>query len=164
MQYFRRFSFMIACLIGVTIGCEGPEPPNKNKRQIPAENFPEMSGAGPKKEGEVITTPSGLKYQDLREGSGRAAKNGDQLGVRYAGYLKDGKQFDSNLPAPNLLTLILGKGKVIKGWDEGLVGMKVGGERRLIIPPDLAYGERGSPPRIPENAELTFNIQLVNLH
>ena len=164
MQYLLRLPILLACAIGVLIGCEGPELPNKKKTQVlPVENFPEIKGAGPRIEGRVITTPSGLIYQDLREGSGPAAKNGDLLGVHYAGYLKDGRQFDGNVTtAP--FTLTLGQGQVIKGWDEGLTGMKVGGERKLIIPPNLAYGEKGFPPRVPENAELTFYVQLAGIY
>jgi FKBP-type peptidyl-prolyl cis-trans isomerase len=162
MQYLLRL-FILASLIGVTLGCEGPELPNKKKRQSSVENFPESSSAGAKVDGELITTASGLKYKDLREGSGPAAKNGDLVAVHYAGYLKDGTQFDSNVTS-SPFTLTLGKAQVIKGWDEGLVGMKAGSERKLIIPADLAYGLRGSPPRVPENAELTFNVQMVKIY
>lgn len=163
MQYRLRFPFILACLMGVIIGCEGPELPDKKNRQPSVEDFPVSSSGGAKIDGELITTASGLKYKDLREGGGPAAKNGDLVAVHYAGYLRDGTQFDSNVKS-SPFTLTLGKGQVIKGWDEGLVGMKAGSERRLIIPPDLAYGQRGYPPRVPENAELTFNVQMVKIY
>src|SRR4051812_48014253 len=93
------------------------------------------------------TKESGLKYADITEGSGEPVKAGDLVEVRYTGWLRDGTKFDSNEgPGGQPFTLTVGRGQVIKGWDEGLVGMKDGGKRKLIIPPDLGYGERGSPP------------------
>lgn len=114
-------------------------------------------------EEKVITTPSGLKYVDLKEGTGPAAKKGDTVEVHYTGWLKDGKKFDSSLDRGQPFTFPLGAGRVIKGWDEGVAGMKVGGKRKLIIPPDLAYGSRGAGGVIPPNAELTFEVELLKI-
>jgi FKBP-type peptidyl-prolyl cis-trans isomerase len=106
---------------------------------------------------------SGLKCEDLKEGSGATARAGDVVEVHYTGWLKDGKKFDSSVDHGKPLTFQLGDGKVIKGWDEGVTGMKVGGKRKLIIPPQLAYGDRGFPPSIPPGAELTFEVELLRI-
>src|SRR6266446_2051707 len=107
-----------------------------------------------KKDEKVITTKSGLKYVELKEGTGDEAKAGQTVEVHYTGWLKDGtKSFEFKL----------GAGKVIKGWDEGVVGMKVGGTRKLIIPPELGYGKRGYPGAIPPDAELTFEVELLGV-
>lgn len=116
-----------------------------------------------KKEEKVITTKSGLKYIDLKEGTGTAAKAGDTVEVHYTGWLKDGKKFDSSKDAGKPFPFKLGAGEVIKGWDEGVAGMKVGGQRKLIIPSDLAYGKKGFPGAIPPDAELTFEVELLKI-
>jgi FKBP-type peptidyl-prolyl cis-trans isomerase len=115
-----------------------------------------------KKEGKVITTKSGLKYEDLKEGTGDEAKAGNTVEVHYTGWLKDGKKFDSSVDRKKPFSFKLGAGKVIKGWDEGVAGMKVGGKRKLTIPPNLGYGADGTP-GIPPNAELTFEVELLKV-
>jgi len=109
--------------------------------------------------------PTQLKIEDLIEGDGAAAKTGDQISVQYVGVLfANGKQFDAswdNDEKPFEFTL--GSGQVIAGWDEGIVGMKVGGRRKLTIPPDMAYGEQGQPPDIPANATLVFEVDLEKI-
>jgi len=110
----------------------------------------------------IVTTNSGLKYLDLKKGDGAEAKAGDRVKVHYTGWLKDGKKFDSSKDRGQPYPLTLGAGEVIKGWDEGVAGMKVGGKRKLIIPSDLAYGSRGRGP-IPPNAELVFDVELVGI-
>ena len=109
----------------------------------------------------MITTKSGLKYIDETEGAGAAAKAGDQVSVHYTGKLKDGKKFDSSLDRGQPFDFPLGAGKVIKGWDEGVAGMKVGGKRQLKIPGKLAYGAAGYPGLIPPDATLIFDVALV---
>jgi peptidylprolyl isomerase len=117
--------------------------------------IPKSSGAAPKQ----------LKVEDLVEGKGAAAKNGDKLSVQYVGVLYDnGKQFDSSWDrGKQPLEVTLGSGQVIAGWEQGLLGMKVGGRRKLTIPPDQAYGAQGQPPSIPGNATLIFEIDLKKL-
>jgi FKBP-type peptidyl-prolyl cis-trans isomerase len=122
--------------------------------------------SGPSKPvGKVVTTPSGLKYYDLKPGTGKvAAKTGDTVKVHYTGWLTDGKKFDSSLDRGEPISFKLGAGMVIKGWDEGIAGMKVGQKRQLRIPPQLGYGASGAGGVIPPNAELIFDVELVGLN
>jgi peptidylprolyl isomerase len=116
-----------------------------------------------------ITPPSGpppkqLEINDLEEGSGAEAKAGDKVTVQYAGVdYKSGKEFDSSWSRNEPFPFTLGAGEVIAGWDQGIVGMKEGGRRELIIPAELAYGEEGRPPAIPPNETLIFVIDLVEI-
>jgi FKBP-type peptidyl-prolyl cis-trans isomerase FkpA len=110
-----------------------------------------------------ITTKSGLKYKDLKEGTGAEAKAGDTVEVHYKGWLKDGTKFDSSLDRGQPFSFQLGQGRVIKGWDEGVAGMKVGGKRKLTIPSELAYGKNGRS-KIPPDAELTFEVELLKVN
>lgn len=112
---------------------------------------------------EYISTDSGLEYAILQEGSGNEAKAGDSVSVHYSGWLEDGTLFDSSIPRGSPFPFTIGQGSVIAGWDEGVTGMKVGESRQLRIPSDLAYGEQGSPPTIPANATLIFDIELLQL-
>jgi len=107
-------------------------------------------------------TPSGLIIQDTAEGKGQAAQTGDTVYVHYTGKLADGTVFDSSYPRLEPFKFQLGAGEVIAGWDEGIVGLKPGGKRKLIIPPNLGYRESGSGP-IPPNATLYFDVELVTL-
>jgi FKBP-type peptidyl-prolyl cis-trans isomerase len=111
----------------------------------------------------MITTTSGLQYEDVKEGTGAAAKAGDSVEVHYTGWLTDGTKFDSSLDRRQPFAFQLGRGNVIKGWDEGVAGMKVGGKRKLVIPAALGYGARGAAGVIPPNAELTFEVELLRI-
>src|SRR5207248_1093170 len=115
------------------------------------------------KDKDLVTTKSGLKYIDLKEGTGPAAKEGDTVVVHYTGWLRDGTKFDSSVDREDPFKFPLGAGKVIRGWDEGVAGMKAGGKRKLIVPPQLGYGFEGSPPVIPPNAELIFEVELLRI-
>jgi FKBP-type peptidyl-prolyl cis-trans isomerase len=113
--------------------------------------------------GPGTTTASGLQYWDIRQGTGAVATKGQKVKVHYTGWLTSGKKFDSSVDAGTPFSFTLGNGEVIKGWDEGVAGMKVGGKRQLKIPPQLAYGERGYPPVIPANSTLIFDVQLLGV-
>ncbi len=128
-------------------GCKGDQKENKT---------PEGAVA-------VITT-SGLSIQDLTVGSGAVAELGNMVYVHYTGWLQDGKKFDSSLDRGEPFSFKLGAGRVIKGWDEGVAGMKIGGKRKLIIPPDLGYGDREvGNGLIPPNSTLVFEVELIDV-
>jgi FKBP-type peptidyl-prolyl cis-trans isomerase len=111
--------------------------------------------------GDGVRTPSGLQYWDIKVGTGIVAKQGSKVKVHYTGWLTTGKKFDSSVGTGQPFAFTVGAGDVIKGWDEGVAGMKVGGKRQLRIPPEIAYGAAGSPPVIPANATLIFDVQLL---
>src|SRR6185312_8767510 len=106
----------------------------------------------------TVTTDSGLKYEDVTVGEGAEAVAGKTVSVHYTGWLTDGQKFDSSKDRNDPFAFVLGGGMVIKGWDEGVQGMKVGGVRRLTIPPQLGYGARGAGGVIPPNATLVFEV------
>jgi len=110
------------------------------------------------------TTPSGLTYEDLAPGTGAEAKSGDTVSVHYTGWLTDGTKFDSSVDRNSAFSFKLGAGRVIKGWDEGVAGMKVGGKRKLTIPADLGYGSRGAGGLIPPGATLVFDVELLKVN
>jgi len=111
----------------------------------------------------LVKTPSGLQYADLVVGKGREAHAGETASVHYTGTLVDGTKFDSSKDRNQPFSFRLGAGQVIKGWDEGVEGMKIGGTRKLVIPSDLGYGARGAGSAIPPNATLIFIVELLDL-
>lgn len=108
-------------------------------------------------------TDSGLKYEDLAEGEGDAAVSGQTVVVHYTGWLTDGTKFDSSVDRSDPFSFPLGAGRVIRGWDEGVQGMKIGGKRKLTIPPQLGYGAAGAGGVIPPNATLVFDVELLKI-
>ena len=119
----------------------------------------EQAGPG----GKEITTASGLQYIDLKVGTGATAQTGQTVTVHYTGWLENGKKFDSSVDRGQPFSFPLGAGRVIKGWDEGVQGMKAGGKRKLIIPSNLGYGARGAGGVIPPNATLIFEVELLGV-
>lgn len=114
-------------------------------------------------ESNETVTSSGLAYVDLVIGNGNLAKSGDLVVVHYTGWLTNGNKFDSSVDRREPFSFNLGAGRVIKGWDEGVAGMKVGGKRKLTIPPQLGYGARGAGGVIPPNATLVFDVELLEI-
>jgi len=114
-------------------------------------------------EEQVIQTATGLEYVEILEGTGAQPKAGDSVSVHYTGWLKSGQKFDSSHDRGQPLVFLLGRGRVIKGWDEGVASMKVGGKRKLIIPAHLGYGDRGAGGVIPPGATLIFEVELVGI-
>jgi hypothetical protein len=183
-----------AGLCMICIGCHEPEgfvpstPPGLDYRsleQVKEKNEPEALGeqgsvtvssstqspilpglvpADPTPLGETKTTPGGVKYETLKEGTGAVAKAGQRLTVHYTGTLDDGRKFDSSHDRKEPATFEIGTGKVIKGWDEAVPGMKIGERRKMTIPPALGYGALGSGSSVPPNASLTFVVDLLDVH
>ena len=120
-----------------------------------------LSKRGGSSGGTEVTTASGLKYVDLLEGSGATPQRGQTVTVHYTGTLTNGKKFDSSVDRGRPAEYKIGVGEVIKGWDEGIMSMKVGGKRKLIIPANLGYGPMGRPPNIPGNSTLLFDVELL---
>lgn len=106
---------------------------------------------------------AGLEIEELEQGMGAEAKSGDTVKVHYTGWLTNGQKFDSSVDRGQPFSFVLGRSQVISGWDQGVAGMKVGGKRKLTIPPDMGYGARGYPPVIPPNSTLVFDVELLGV-
>lgn len=120
-------------------------------------------GGPPPVNGQPQPTPNGLQFIEVVPGTGDEARAGQQVTVHYTGWLTNGTKFDSSRDRGDPFAFALGRGQVIRGWDEGVAGMRVGGQRRLIIPPDLGYGARGAGGVIPPNATLIFDVELLKV-
>jgi peptidylprolyl isomerase len=153
---------IVFLLIGVAIaGCQSSQDEPKSTPEAAQETAGNYPGWATTKEPE--TTSTGLKYIDIEAGNGASPQSGQQVVVHYSGYLTNGTKFDSSVDRGEALAFAIGIGQVIQGWDEGVMSMKAGGKRKLIIPPQLGYGERGAPPVIPPNAELIFDVELLEV-
>ncbi len=142
---------IIACLIIIGLGAWAYVSIDFSQKNLPeeAQNIQEIEG---------------LTIEILQEGSGEQVKDGDKLAVHYTGTLEDGTKFDSSLDRGAPFEFVLGQGQVIQGWDKGLLGMKIGEKRKLIIAPELAYGEQGAGESIPANATLIFEVELLAIN
>ena len=157
----RRVSLFIPLLVA----CQErvPEPPPNPVSALSTASAPSATpeaAPAPASSGPSVTT---LLKEDQKVGTGPAAASGDKVRVHYTGTLMDGTKFDSSRDRDEPFEFVLGQGMVIKGWDEGVAGMKKGGKRKLTIPSDKAYGKNGSPPKIPPNAALAFEVELVEI-
>jgi FKBP-type peptidyl-prolyl cis-trans isomerase len=127
--------------------------------------FAQSPNSGPSKvEGKGNTMLGGLRYWDIQVGNGAEATRGDRVTVHYTGWLENGKKFDSSRDRQKPFQFQLGAGQVIKGWDQGVAGMKVGGKRQLRVPPELGYGSQGAGNVIPPNATLIFDVELLKVN
>lgn len=131
--------------------------------QAAADLDPDMTPEAAMPEDALVTTDSGLQYVDVVEGTGAMPQPGQRVTVHYTGTLEDGTKFDSSRDRGRPFTFQIGVGQVIKGWDEGVGTMRVGGQRQLVIPPDLGYGSRGAGGVIPPNATLLFDVELLRI-
>ncbi len=155
-----RFVFAALSLLALmAANCSALAWPHK---QDPKNLIPQVYPIGPDTEGFYITR-SGLKFKDLTKGEGARPQTGQTVVVHYTGWLTDGQKFDSSLDRGQPFEFVIGKGTVIKGWDEGVKGMHVGGKRRLVIPSRLGYGENGAGASIPPNATLIFEVELLGI-
>ena len=154
-------SLLLALLgpLSLTAGTAATVSKARQDRSTPAPN-PTPANISPTRE---IVTPSGVKYVDLRVGQGDEADSGRMVEVHYVGWLEDGTRFDSSRDHNRPLTFRLGAGDVLKGWDEGLPGMKVGGKRRLVIPPGLGFGKQGVGTVVPPNSVLFYEFELLGV-
>lgn len=157
---------LLACLAIAVVGCQQSDidssktgAANSSATSTPA-TTPSAAATGG---GTEVSLPNGLKYQDMKVGDGALAESGKSVSVHYTGWLTDGTKFDSSLDRNEPFKFTLGQGSVIRGWDEGVKGMRVGGKRKLTIPPDLGYGERGASGVIPPNATLVFDVELLGV-
>jgi len=155
------FICVLLAFTGVTLlGSSAMQESTATPEGVQAKKAVPTKPAAPKPE--TITTTSGLKYVDLVVGTGAQPKAGDTVVVHYTGRFTNGKVFDSSV-GKQPFQFVLGRGQVIKGWDEGVGTMRVGGRRKLIIPPQLAYGAQGYPGVIPPNSTLVFDVRLLRI-
>lgn len=169
----KTVSLGMALLLGICLtvplaACgddeEGGPTPTATPTEVEGSPTPtEVGGGPPVVSGQPTFSESGLQFVDIEVGTGDPCQPGQTVEVHYTGWLADGTKFDSSLDRGQPFIFVVGGGQVIAGWDEGVAGMKVGGKRRLILPPELAYGEAGRPPVIPPNAQLTFDVELLDI-
>ncbi len=153
----RYFNFILILILFLSFSfCSKSSKQSSAKKEI-------QTGQNISVPDDAVVTDSGLKYVDIVQGNGPVAVTGQTVIVHYTGWLMNGKKFDSSLDRNKPFSFTLGKGQVIPGWEEGIQGMHIGGKRRLFIPYQLAYGERGYPPVIPPKAMLVFDVQLLEI-
>lgn len=162
----NRFIFAGMCALALSIGACTTSNTTKTDTDTGTVSEDNSGNSGPFNDNtpRETVTPSGLRYMDIREGTGPMPKAGQRVTVHYVGTLEStGEKFDSSIDRDEPFVFTIGRSQVIKGWDEGVMTMRVGGKRRLIIPPDLAYGAKGAGNSIPPNSTLVFEVELMNI-
>jgi FKBP-type peptidyl-prolyl cis-trans isomerase len=172
----RKYPFILVVVGLVGISCSGEEPKQSASAAKPEVSTQaatsrgggsgyDLTSAAPQQieMSQYTTTESGLQYFDFVTGSGAQPQKGQRVSVHYTGWYTSGKKFDSSVDRDDPFEFSLGAGQVIKGWDEGVASMNIGGKRQLRVPGDLAYGPRGHPAGIPPNATLIFEVQLLGI-
>lgn len=164
--YGALVALLLVALVFVVTGCSSGSTDSATESsqteqatEQPATDSVEATTGSSETTGDVTE----LEIEDLTVGDGAEAKDGDTVSVHYTGWLTDGTKFDSSVDRGEPFEFTLGQGEVIQGWDEGVVGMKVGGKRKLTIPPDMGYGEQGAGGVIPANATLIFEVELLDV-
>jgi len=161
----QKSLLLLAALASVAgAGCRRVEEP-ESRAIVPVPSSETVAAAATSAAAPAASAavPAGLVKEDIKVGKGPEAKSGDRVAVHYTGTLLDGTKFDSSRDRGEPFEFALGAGQVIKGWDLGVAGMKKGGKRKLTIPGDLAYGKQGSPPKIPPDATLVFDVELMEI-
>jgi len=161
----KRMSLGMALLLGIgltvpLVACGGG---GEEASPTPTPSATQVQGGPPAVSGEPTVTATGLQFIDIKVGTGASPQTGQTVEVHYTGWLADGTKFDSSRDRGLPFSFAIGTGQVIPGWDEGVASMKVGGQRRLIIPPELGYGAQGYPGVIPANAQLIFDVELLSI-
>src|SRR6185369_4127797 len=154
MRNVEKFIVLLLLIVAIAI-------PACSQKEV--KGTPEKTAAEPQAAAGAVKTPSGLAYTDLVKGAGAAPTSGKNVTVHYTGWLEDGKKFDSSVDRGQPFVFRIGAGEVIPGWDEGVMSMKVGGKRKLIIPSQLGYGASGAGGVIPPNATLIFEVELLDV-
>tara|TARA_B100000959_G_C14917553_1_gene598037 strand:- start:521 stop:1387 length:867 start_codon:yes stop_codon:yes gene_type:complete len=160
-QYFIRVYLLF--ITGIFVSCQDQSPENSTAKIENASSTVNQEHQTNQLEANMELTETGLKYKDIVVGDGGSPKIGDKVIVHYTGTLEDGTKFDSSVDRGKPFEFSIGVGQVISGWDEGVMSMKVGGKRQLIIPSNLGYGERGAGKVIPPNATLIFDVELIEI-
>ena len=159
MDAMKKMFLLLLATMLIFAACGGDEPEGTET----GDSSEEVATEEEECPTETTTTDSGLQIKEIECGEGEEAQKGDTLEVHYEGRLEDGTKFDASRDHGSTFEFQVGAGQVIQGWDEGLIGMKIGGVRELTIPPELGYGPQGAPPAIPPNATLVFEVELVDI-
>lgn len=157
------FVLAAAALLVALAACSGDGGAPAKVCKSPAQIDPNSLDQPPAVSGEPVETGSGLRYTDIKRGNGDSPEPTETVVVHYTLWLEDGTKIASSRDEASPFVFTIGQGKVIRGWDEGVATMQVCGQRRLIIPPELAYGPEGRPPAIPPNSTLTFDVELLEI-
>jgi peptidylprolyl isomerase len=152
MRNVEKFIVLLLLIVAIAI----PACSQKEAKNVTEKSADSQSASG------AVKTASGLSYTDLVKGTGTAPVSGKSVTVHYTGWLEDGKKFDSSVDRGQPFVFRIGAGEVIPGWDEGVMSMRVGGKRKLFIPAQLGYGAAGAPGAIPPNANLIFEVELLD--